>query len=231
MSKKVLIIEDEVTIAELERDYLEIEGFEVDIALTGTIGLEMTEKNDYNLVILDLMLPGMNGFDVCKKIRTAHNYPILIVSSKREDIDKIRGLGLGADDFITKPFSPGELVARVKAHLAIYTRLVGAVDIKKDLKIRNLTIQTESRRVFLGEVEVSLTATEYDLLYFLASNPERVFSKEVLLDRIWGMDYFGDGATVTVHIGKLRDKIDKPNKGFSSPFIETVWGAGYRFHV
>ncbi len=231
MTKRILIIEDEVTIAELERDYLEIAGFEVDLAHTGPTGLEMAQKNVYHLVILDLMLPGMSGYDICKKIRTQHNYPILIVSSKQEEVDKIRGLGLGADDFITKPFSPAELVARVKAHLAIFARLVGDVDQEREIKIRNLTIQPTSRRVYLGDSEVTLTTTEYDLLYFLATNPERVFSKEVLLDRIWGISHFGDSATVTVHIGKLREKIDKPNKDMVSPFIETVWGAGYRFHA
>ncbi len=229
--KKILIVEDEVSIAELERDYLEIEGFVVEIANTGIIGLEMINSNHYDLVILDLMLPGINGFEICKKIREHLKIPVLMVSAKREDIDKIRGLGLGADDFITKPFSPAELVARVKAHLAIYERLVGDSKLQKELKIRNLTIQPEARRVLLNDNEVVLTVTEYDLLYFLATNPERVFSKDILLDKIWGLDYFGDGATVTVHIGKLRDKIDKPNHGKTSPFIETVWGAGYRFHV
>ena len=229
--KRILIVEDEISIAELERDYLEIEGFDVEIAYTGTIGLEMIKNNQYDLVILDLMLPGVSGFDICKEIRKNYNIPIFMVSAKKEDVDKIRGLGLGADDYITKPFSPGELVARVKAHLAIRSRLLGDEAVKKELKIRNLTIQAAARRVLLDEEEVILTATEYDLLYFLATNPDRVFSKEILLDRIWGIDYFGDGATVTVHIGKLRDKIDKPNKGKTSPFIETVWGAGYRFHI
>lgn len=231
MTKRILIIEDEVSIAELERDYLEIEGFEVEIANDGLKGLGMARESEFDLVILDLMLPGLNGFEVCKRIRETHNIPLLMVSSKKEDIDKIRGLGLGADDYVTKPFSPSELVARVKAHLAIYDRLMGDKKIDNTLNIRNLTIQHDARRVFLGENEITLTATEYDLLYFLATNPNRVYSKEMLLDRIWGMDYFGDGATVTVHIGKLRDKIDKPNKDVTSPFIETVWGAGYRFHI
>jgi len=231
MSKKILIIEDEITIAELERDYLEIAGFEAEIANNGTLGLQMANENHYDLIILDLMLPGMNGFDVCKKIREKHKIPVLMVSARKEDIDKIRGLGLGADDFITKPFSPNELVARVKAHLAIYDRLVGDTTKPQELRIRNLTIQPAARRVLLDDREITLTATEFDLLYFLANNPDQVFSKEILLDRIWGVDYFGDGATVTVHIGKLRDKIDKPNQGKTSPFLETVWGAGYRFHV
>ncbi|MBI9013261.1 MAG: response regulator transcription factor [Clostridiales bacterium] len=227
---KILIVEDEITIAELEKDYLEIEGFEVDIAATGIKGLEMVHNHVYNLVILDIMLPGINGFELCKKIRETHKIPLLIVSSRKEDIDKIRGLGLGADDYITKPFSPSELVARVKAHLAIYSRLMGEEVVTKELRIRNLMIQPGSRRVYLNEKEIVLTSTEYDLLYFLASHPEQVFTKEILLDRIWGSDYYGDGSTVTVHIGKLREKIDKLNKG-NVPFLDTVWGVGYRFNL
>jgi len=224
---RILIVEDEKTIAELERDYLEIEGFHVDIANTGLKGLELVESVEYNLIILDLMLPGMNGYDLCKKIREKHNIPLLMVSSKKEDIDKIRGLGLGADDYITKPFSPSELVARVKAHLAIYNRLVGQPK-EQELLIRNLKINPKSRRVFLNDQEISLTTTEYDLLYYLATHPDQVFTKDQLLNQIWGMDYFGDGATVTVHIGKLREKIDKHA---SRPFFETVWGVGYRFQI
>lgn len=224
---RILIVEDEKTIAELERDYLEIEGYEVDIANTGLLGRDMALNNKYDLIILDLMLPGMNGFDLCKEFRAKLKIPMLMVSSKREDIDKVRGLGLGADDYITKPFSPSELVARVKAHLAIYSRLVGNERFNEIL-IRNLKIQPQSRRVYFNNKEIVLTTTEYDLLYFLATNPDQVFTKEQLLDKIWGMDYFGDGATVTVHIGKLRDKIDKKA---SRPFIETVWGVGYRFQI
>lgn len=228
--KTILIIEDETTIAELERDYLEMSNYKVDIANDGLQGLKMAQTGVYDLIILDLMLPGMNGFDICKKIRETLKIPLLMVSSKKEDIDKIRGLGLGADDFITKPFSPSELVARVKAHLAIYDRLTGDEKRSAKLVIRNLTIDSDARQVFLKDEEVILTVTEYDLLYYLATNPNKVFSKEMLLDRIWGMDYFGDGATVTVHIGKLRDKIDKHNLE-QVAFIETVWGAGYRFRV
>ncbi len=231
MAKKILIIEDEMTIAELERDYLEIEGFEVTLAGNGDIGLSHMAKTSYNLIILDLMLPGMSGFDVCKKIREKHNIPVLMVSAKREDIDKIRGLGLGADDYVTKPFSPGELVARVKAHLARYDRLTGENAPDRVINIRNLTILSDARRVLIDDEEVTLTAKEYDLLFFLATNPERVFSKEILLDRIWGIDHYGDTATVTVHIGKLREKIDKAGKSPHIPFIETVWSAGYRFHI
>lgn len=226
MSKHILVVEDEVSIAELERDYLEIEGFQVTLSHTGTEGLALATTKAYDLIVLDVMLPGINGFEICKQIRDHQQIPILMVSARREDIDKIRGLGLGADDYIAKPFSPSELVARVKAHLATYERLTGGAKPKQSLTLRNLTIQHSARRVSVDDQAVNLTTTEYDLLYFLATHPDQVFSKEVLLDRIWGMDYFGDGATVTVHIGKLRDKIHKLS---GHAFIETVWGAGYRF--
>lgn len=232
MNEKILIIEDEVSIAELEKDYLEIDGFEVDIAFTGREGLSMATEQEYDLILLDLMLPEIDGFEICRRIRDTLDIPILMVSAKKEDIDKIRGLGLGADDYITKPFSPSELVARVKAHLTRYQRLIGKQAKKKELIIRNMRIEIDARRVFVGEKEIILTNKEYDLLYFLASNPDHVFSKEILLDRIWGMEHFGDSATVTVHIGKLREKIEKNgNKRREHSFIETIWGAGYRFNL
>ncbi len=228
--KKVLIIEDESSIAELERDYLQINGFEVDIENNGESGLKRIQKDDYDLIILDLMLPKIDGFEVCRQIRNGSNVPVLMVSAKKEDIDKIRGLGLGADDYITKPFSPSELVARVKAHIARYERLVGNKEQKKDvINIRGLSIEKTSRRAFVNGSEVFLTAKEFDLLSYMAANPNRVFSKEELFDRIWGMDSIGDIATVTVHIGKIREKIELDT---SNPqYIETIWGAGYRFKV
>lgn len=229
--KRILIIEDEITIAELEKDYLEFEGFAVDIAGDGVKGIQMAETGVYDLIVLDLMLPGINGFEILKKIRAEHSIPMLMVSARTEDADKIRGLGLGADDYITKPFSPSEMVARVKSHLATYERLTGKEKRPEVIHVKNLTIEPDARRVYLNGQEITLTATEYDLLYFLASNPNRVYSKEMLMDRIWGVDYYGDGATVTVHIGKLRDKIDKQSSQGESHFIETVWGAGYRFRV
>ena len=230
MKKTVLIIEDEVSIAELERDYLEINGFEVNIENTGLKGLSNALAHTYDLVLLDLMLPEIDGFEICKKIREQSNVPILMVSARKEDIDKIRGLGLGADDYITKPFSPNELVARVKAHIARYERLTKD-DIKKQqgFSIRSLTINTDARRVLVEGKEINLTVKEYDLLLLLASNPDRVFSKEQLFDRIWGMDNFGDIATVTVHIGKIREKLETDSK--QNNYIETVWGVGYRFKV
>ena len=224
MSKRILIVEDEVSIAQLERDYLEINGYEVEMAHTGQKGLDAIRQKEFDLVLLDIMLPEVDGFTVLKKIREISELPVLLVSAKKEDIDKIRGLGLGADDYVTKPFSPSELVARVGAHLSRYERLTGKSNRKKELKIGNLIIHDEARRVFVKEDEVLLTSKEYDILYFMANNPDQVFSKEILLDRIWGMDSFVDTSTVTVHIGKLRDKLPEN-------LIETVWGAGYRFRI
>lgn len=227
--KEILIIEDEVSIAELEKDYLEINDFYVKLEHSGVKGLHNALTNHYDLIILDLMLPDIDGFEICKKIRKKSNVPILMVSARQKDIDKIRGLGLGADDYMTKPFSPNELVARVKAHIARYERLVGQDQIARELSIRGLTINMDARRVTLKGLEVSLTTKEYDLLLFLASNPDKVFSKEALLDRVWGMDHYGDIATVTVHIGKIRDKIEVDTT--NPQYIETIWGVGYRFKI
>ncbi len=228
--KKILIIEDDISIAELERDYLEIDGFSVDIETSGQRGLKIAESAEYDLIILDLMLPEINGFEICRKLRSEKNIPILMVSARKEDIDKIRGLGLGADDYITKPFSPGELVARVKAHLARYERLFKHKEQKEELiEIRGLSIDKSSRRVYVNGEEIPFTTKEFDLLALLAANPDRVFSKEEIFERIWGYDCFGDVATVTVHIRKIREKIeiDPPNP----QYIETLWGAGYRFNA
>lgn len=238
MSKrKVLIVEDDQAIAELERDYLEVHGYEVTLRADGNEALEEALEQEYDLIILDVMLPGMDGFDLLRRIRETKFIPVLMVSARKEDIDKIRGLGLGADDYVTKPFSPSELVARVRAHLERYDRLTGVavgaatLPIRKsrELNIHGLVIQVDARRVTLHGKEVSLTAKEFDLLLFLAENPDRVYSKDALLDKVWGIENFGDSATVTVHIGKIRDKIQKDPS--QHQFIETVWGAGYRFKV
>ena len=228
--KRVLIIEDETAIAELEKDYLELSDFEVTIASDGVEGLGMALEDDYDLVILDLMLPGMDGFEICKRIREEKNTPILMVSAKRDDIDKIRGLSLGADDYITKPFSPSELVARVKAHIARYERIISTAIPKNDIvEMHGIKIDKTARRVYVNEEERVFTTKEYELLLFLASNPNRVFSKEELFREIWDMDSIGDIATVTVHINKIRDKIETNT---SKPqIIETIWGVGYRFKV
>lgn len=227
---KILIVEDEEAIADLEKDYLELSDFEVEIEHTGDKGLEKAMAGNFDLVILDLMLPGMDGFEVCKKIREEKNIPILMVSAKKDDIDKIRGLGLGADDYMTKPFSPSELVARVKAHMARYDRLVGSTQKANDIvEIRGIRVDKTARRVYIDGEEKAFTTKEFDLLTFLAENPNHVFTKEELFREIWDMDSIGDIATVTVHIKKIREKIEfdtaKPQ------YIETIWGVGYRFKV
>ncbi|WP_026509030.1 MULTISPECIES: response regulator transcription factor [unclassified Butyrivibrio] len=227
---RILIVEDEEAIADLEKDYLELSDFEVKIENSGDVGLQTALNEEFDLVILDLMLPGMDGFEVCKKIREKKDVPVLMVSAKKDDIDKIRGLGLGADDYITKPFSPSELVARVKAHMARYSRLVGSGHESNDVvEIRGLRIDKTARRVYVDGGEKSFTTKEFDLLTFLAENPNHVFTKEELFRKIWNMDSIGDIATVTVHIKKIREKIEFDT---SNPqYIETIWGVGYRFKV
>lgn len=228
--KKILIIEDDPSIGELQRDYLVINGFNVELVASGKEGLNKALSEDYDLIILDLMLPHVDGFEICRQVRAVKEIPILIVSAKKEDIDKIRGLGLGADDYIIKPFSPSELVARAKAHLSRYERLSGnKPDEKKEIRVRGLTIEEASRRVYVNNKEVNLTAKEFELLTFLAKHPNRVFSKEELFELIWGFDLAGDISTVTVHIRKIRGKIEITPA--NPQYIETVWGAGYRFTI
>ena len=227
---RILIIEDEESIAELEKDYLELSGYEVEIAYRGDQGLLKAMKEEYDLIILDLMLPEVDGFEICRMVREEKNTPIIMVSAKKDDIDKIRGLGLGADDYMTKPFSPSELVARVKAHMDRYNRLVGSSVQKRDIvEIRGIRIDKTDRRVWVNGEEVAFTTKEFDLLTFLAENPNHVYSKEELFREIWDMESVGDIATVTVHIKKIREKIEfntaKPQ------YIETIWGVGYRFKV
>ncbi len=227
---RILIIEDEEAIAELEKDYLELSGFDVVIENHGETGLKRALEQDFDMFILDLMLPGIDGYEICKQIREKKNTPILMVSAKKDDIDKIRGLGLGADDYITKPFSPSELVARVKAHLARYERLIGSNIHENDvIEIRGLRIDKTARRVWINNEEKNFTTKEFDLLSFLAQNPNHVFTKEELFNKIWDMESIGDIATVTVHIKKIREKIE-----FNSArpqYIETIWGVGYRFKI
>ena len=227
---KILIVEDEEAIAELEKDYLELNDFEVTIENNGDTGLATALSEDFNLIILDLMLPGIDGFEICKRIREEKNVPILMVSAKKDDIDKIRGLGLGADDYLTKPFSPSELVARVKAHMSRYERLVGSHSKDNDIiEIRGIRIDKTARRVFIDGEEKTFTTKEFDLLTFLAENPNHVFTKEEIFREIWDMDSIGDIATVTVHIKKIREKIETDT---SKPqYIETIWGVGYRFKL
>ena len=227
---KILIIEDESTIAELEKDYLELSSFEVEISNDGREGLEKALSEDYDLIILDLMLPNLDGFEICKQVREKKNTPIIMVSAKKDDIDKIRGLGLGADDYMTKPFSPSELVARVKAHLARYERLVNsAVEENKVIEIRGIKIDTTARRIWVNGEEKTFTTKEFDLLTFLASHPNHVYTKDELFSEIWDMESIGDIATVTVHIKKIREKVEVDTA--KPQYIETIWGVGYRFKV
>lgn len=227
---RILIVEDEVAIADIERDYLELSEYEVVTENNGQKGLERALAEDFDLVILDIMLPDVDGFEICRRLREKKEMPILMVSAKKDDIDKIRGLGLGADDYITKPFSPSELVARVKAHLSRYERLAGGAGPKNSvIEIRGLKIDKTARRVFINGVERQFTTKEFDLLTFLASNPNHVYSKEELFKEIWNMESMGDIATVTVHIKKIREKVEEDT---SNPqYIETIWGVGYRFKL
>lgn len=227
--KKVLIIEDDKSIAEIEKDYLEMSGFETIAVEDGTEGLELAEKEKIDLVVLDLMLPGTDGIEILRRIGEKKSFPILVLSAKTDETDKIRALNLGADDYMTKPFSMGEFVARVKGHIKIYEKLSGNGKKTNVINIHNLTIDKDDRRVFVNGKELGFTQREYELLLFMAENPNRVFSKDMLFEKIWGFDALSDTTTVTVHVSKIRDKIEvDPAK---PQFIETVWGVGYRFKV
>ena len=225
--EKILIVEDDAAIAEIERDYLEISGFSAEIAPDGPTGLSRGHSGEFSLILLDVMLPGLDGFTVCRKLRETVDIPILMVTARREDIDKIRGLGLGADDYIEKPFSPSVLVARVKAHLAQYQRLTGGAKPASEISLGGIRINTGTHRVFVRDREVELKNKEYELLLFLMLNADMVFDRETLYEKVWGLEAMGDNATVAVHINRLREKIEEnPAK---PQYIETVWGAGYRF--
>lgn len=229
MNKKILIVEDDENIARLESDYLEANNFDVDIATTGEEGLKKGLEGNYNLIILDIMLPEIDGFTICKKLRETVNIPIILVSAKRDDLDKIKGLGFGADDYIVKPFSPSELVARVIAHISRYERLINATNESTNIiTIGTLEINKESRRVVFDGKELTLTNKEFDLLSTLAENPDTVFGKEELLNKIWNYDSMGDTSTVTVHINRIREKLMTANANME--FVNTVWGKGYRFY-
>lgn len=225
--KKILIVEDDANILQLEKDYLEANKFEVESATDGETGLKMALEGDFNLIILDIMLPKLDGFQVCKAIRQEKNVPILLVSAKRDDLDKIKGLGFGADDYIVKPFSPSELVARVIAHISRYERLTNTAD-SAIIEIGSLKIDKNSRRVYVDENEIIFTNKEFDLLTCLAESPDTVFSKEELFENIWKYDSMGETSTVTVHVNRVRDKLFVANK--NNDYIHTVWGRGYRFN-
>lgn len=234
--KKILIIEDDSAIAELEKDYLEIAGFEVNVRHDGMEGAAEIQANDYDLVILDVMLPGIDGLELLRILREEKTTPVLLVSAKKEEIDKIKGLSYGANDYITKPFSPGELVARVKAHIENYERLKSTISAgmvkesqKSKISIRGLVMDIDARLVRVNDQPANLTQKEFDLLVYLVQNPNRVFGRDELFERVWGLEAFGDSSTVTVHVARVREKIESDP---SNPqYIETVWGAGYRFRV
>ena len=228
---KILIIEDDSEIAMLERDYLEIEGFETTVIADGEAAAEEALRGGYDLLLLDLMLPGCNGYDICRRVRDRIDVPILMVTARTDSVDKIRGLGLGADDYIAKPFDPAELVARVKSHLSRYARLTGGGGGQAEqdaITVGDVHILPRSWKVYKGGRELKMPNREFALLKFLAENPNIVFSKEQLFETIWGYDYVGDSATVTVHVGRIRDKIE--DDPAHPAIIETVWGAGYRLN-
>ena len=231
MDRHILIIEDDNYIADLEKDYLEVNGYKVTVINNGLTGLSAIQQNDFSLIILDLMLPGMDGFEICKRIRQSKDTPIIMVTAKKEDIDKIKGFGMGIDDYVVKPFSPSELVARVTAHIDRYQKLSSKSSSPQadTLTIDSLQIDKTARRIFVRNNEVTFTQKEFDLLVFLASNPNVVFSKDTLFDRIWGLDAIGETSTVTVHINRIREKIEDDTA--NPKYIETVWGVGYRFKI
>lgn len=227
--EKILIIEDDRDIAAIERDYLELAGYSVVLVEDGNLGLEEGLSGRYDLILLDLMLPSIDGFQICRQLRSRLDIPIIMVTAKREDIDKIRGLGLGADDYVDKPFSPSVLVARVRSQLSRYQRLKGSPGGNTEISVRDVTLNTETHRCFVKGREIMLKNKEYEVLLFLMSNVDRVYTKEELYEKIWGFDAMGDNATVAVHINRLREKMeDDPSH---PQYIQTVWGAGYRFSV
>ena len=226
--KQILIIEDDMNIAEMEKDYLQLNGYKVEIAGDGEVGLKKALLGVYDVIIIDLMLPKKDGFEIVRELRDKFEIPLIIVSAKNEDIDKIRGLGFGADDYLTKPFSPSELTARIKSHIMRYERLAGKKSLVDIISHKGLEIHTDSHKVFVNGKTVQLTTTEYEVLVFLASNPNLVFTKDQLFNSIWGEEDFGDTATVAVHIQKIRKKIEK-DPG-NPEYIETIWGTGYRFN-
>ncbi|WP_455500349.1 response regulator [Gemmiger sp.] len=227
--KRILIVEDDADIAEIERDYLELSGYDVAIAAEGTAGLDAALHEPFDLLLLDVMLPGVDGFTICRRVRAEKDIPILLVTARTEDVDKIRGLGFGADDYIEKPFSPSVLVARVKAHLAQYSRLKPDPGAPELLTVGPLAADPAARRITKNGAELSLKNREYELLLFLMRHPEQVFSREDLYEMIWGLESMGDNITVAVHINRLRDKIE--DDPAAPKLLQTVWGVGYRLHA
>lgn len=230
MDKRILIVEDDESILQLEKDYLEANGFTVSSALNGSQGLKKALEGSFDLLILDIMLPEIDGLEICRRVREKNNVPILLVSAKRDDIDKIKGLGFGADDYIVKPFSPSELVARVIAHINRYERLTSSAPREEHevIEVGSMKIDKKSRRVFVNGKEIGFTNKEFELLTYLAENPDTIFSKEELFEKIWQYDPIGETSTVTVHINRIRDKLFAADKSFK--YVNTVWGKGYRFN-
>lgn len=230
MNKKILVVEDDNNILQLEADYLEANGFTVESASNGKDGLELALNNKYDLILLDIMLPEIDGLEICEKIRAKTDIPIILVSAKKDDLDKIKGLGLGADDYIVKPFSPSELVARAVAHIKRYERLTSgqAQALSDTIEIGGLKIDKTSQRVFLNDEEINFTTKEFELFTYLAENPDTVFNKEELFTKIWNYDPLGETSTVTVHINRIRDKLFEVDSNFQ--YVNTVWGRGYRFN-
>lgn len=227
MTKRILIVEDDDDIASIEKDYLEVSGYEVHVEEDGARGLSEALTGIYDLFLLDVMLPNMDGFEICRKLRDKTDKPIMLVTAKREDIDKIRGLGYGADDYIAKPFSPGVLVAKVKAQLAQYDRLKGTKRETKRITLGDIMLEPDTRRVWVDGKEKELPNKEFQLLEFLMEHPDVVFSRESLYTRIWGFDSLGNTSTVPVHINRLRETVEKDPA--NPRHIITIWGVGYKF--
>lgn len=230
--RTILIVEDDEDISMIEEAYLQAAGFETILVADGSKVSEMLTAHKADLILLDLMLPGKSGYEVCREIREQVDIPILMVSARTEAVDKVKGFGLGADDYITKPFDPAELVARIHANLRQHDRVMKKYEAEegkpKEICIGNIRILPESWKVYKGETEIKFPNREFELLKFMAENPNIVFSKETLFEKIWGYDYVGDSATVMVHINRIREKIEEDSK--NPKLLETVWGAGYRLN-
>ncbi len=232
--KRILIVEDDEDISMVEEAYLNAAGFQTEIVTDGAEVSDLVAGEAFDLILLDLMLPGKSGYEICREIRNRVDIPILMVTARTESVDKIRGLGLGADDYISKPFDPAELVARVNANLRQYERARRKLPEEKakqpeEIRVRDLRILINSWKAYKGDREIKFPNREFELLKFLAMNPNIVFSKEQLFEKIWGYDYVGDSATVMVHINRIREKIEDDSK--NPEILETVWGAGYRFNM
>ncbi len=223
---KILVVDDETNICELIRLYLEKEGFYVSIATNGIQAVDMYKSNSFDMVLLDIMLPGKDGWQVCREIRATGDTPIIMITAKGETFDKVLGLELGADDYIVKPFEPKELVARIKA---VLRRSEGrSSSAEEELVFDGLRIGKESYEVYLDDIKIEMPPKEFELLYFLAKNKNKVFTRDQLLDEIWGYEFFGDSRTVDVHVKRIREKIETVERSWT---LKTVWGVGYKFEV